>query len=149
MEEAGAAGKNEGQQRARRLGADTGGGASGQDEAGQQRGGTRSARWRSSRGLYRRGTAALGAHSTPANGGGDLVTSRAAPLGPDGLRRACGWAGRDAGRAFGLDQLGKDRVFSNLFLMRKQIPEKSRNCLKARKNTPKIKKNRGNFLEID
>jgi hypothetical protein len=38
-------------------------------------------------------------------------SSRAAPLGPDGLRRVCGWAGRDAGRAFGLGPLGKDRVF--------------------------------------
>jgi hypothetical protein len=27
------------------------------------------------------------------------------PLGPDGLRRACGWAGADLGRAFGLGQV--------------------------------------------
>jgi hypothetical protein len=84
---------------------------SGQDEVGQRGGGMRRARWGSSPGLYRRGAAAPGTHSTPADGGDDLVTSRAAPLGPDGLRRACGWAGRDAGRAFGLGPLGKDTVF--------------------------------------
>jgi hypothetical protein len=45
------------------------------------------------------------------------------------------WAEADAGRAFWLNPSRKDRVsfFSEFIFNAKTIPEKSRNCLKARK----------------
>jgi hypothetical protein len=46
-----------------------------------------------------------------------------------------GWAGAGAGRP-----KPEGEVYLNLFLMRKQIPEKSRNCLKARKILQKSQK---------
>jgi hypothetical protein len=51
-----------------------------------------------------------------------------------------GWT--EVGRAFGLGPNRKDRFFSNFFNA-KTIPEKFRNCLKARKILRKSKK----FLE--
>jgi hypothetical protein len=68
-----------------------------------------------------------------------------------------GWAEAGAGRSgrtgSGLQARPvRNRIgfsfFSNLFLMRKQIPEKSRNCVKARKILRKSQKILGKFLEI-
>jgi hypothetical protein len=51
-------------------------------------------------------------------------------------RAQVGWVGPQA-RPNPIDRFF---FFSNLFLMRKQIPEKSRNCLKARKILRKSQK---------
>jgi hypothetical protein len=64
------------------------------------------------------------------------------PLWPMGLSGPGGRAGADWVGPTGSAQTGRIGFlfFTNLFLMRKQIPEKSRNCLKARKILRKSQK---------
>jgi hypothetical protein len=70
--------------------------------------------------------------------------------GPDGLWRAGQGRSGGLGRATGSAQSGRIIFFfSNLFLMRKQFSEKSRNCLKAQKILRKSQKFQEKFLEID
>jgi hypothetical protein len=74
----------------------------------------------------------------PIYGGARRRRRDAGPDGPRaGLRQRSG-----LGRASGSAQSGRVdfSFFPNLFLMRKQIPEKSRNCLKARKILRKSQK---------
>jgi hypothetical protein len=61
---------------------------------------------------------------------------------------AMGWSG--LGRAQGSTQTeGKGLLFSEFNFNAKIILEKSRNCFKGTKNTQKISKIPGKFLEID
>jgi hypothetical protein len=71
----------------------------------------------------------------PRRGPGGGAAPTALLLRPDGPCRAWRPGRSGLGRATGSTQSGRIGFlfFSNLFLMRKQIPEKSRNCLKARK----------------
>jgi hypothetical protein len=57
-----------------------------------------------------------------------------------GPARADGWAGVDAGWAFGLDPGRKVLFFFKFIFNAKTILEKSRNCLKARKIIRKSQK---------
>jgi hypothetical protein len=96
----------------------------------------RAARSRRRRPFYR---GARGAGHARGGGHGRLP-SRASP-GPRWALAGRARVDGGLGRAFGLGpgRIGF-RFFSNLFLMRKQIPEKSRNCLKARKILRKSQK---------
>jgi hypothetical protein len=61
---------------------------------------------------------------------GAAAAMAAWPMGLAGQRSGRNGLGRATGSA---RSVGCFSFFLNLFLMRKQIPEKSRNCLKARK----------------
>jgi hypothetical protein len=76
-----------------------------------------------------------GVARTPRRGPGGSVALAALLLRPDGPCRAWRPGRSGLGQATGSAQSGRIGFlfFSNLFLMRKQISEKSRNCLKARK----------------
>jgi hypothetical protein len=52
-----------------------------------------------------------------------------------------------SGHGLGPIRLDRFSFFSNLFLMRKQIPEKSRNCLKSRKILRKSQKFQENDMK--
>jgi hypothetical protein len=67
-------------------------------------------------------------------------------LGGPGGRADAGWVGPTGSAQSG--RVGFVFFFEFIFNA-KTIPEKPRNCLKARKNTPKITKIPGKFLEID
>jgi hypothetical protein len=76
-------------------------------------------------GARERGAAMPGAAAAMADGPGGPVA------GPERV---------GSGHRLGPIRKGSFLFFSNLFLMRKQIPEKSRNCLKARKILRKSEK---------
>jgi hypothetical protein len=65
-----------------------------------------------------------------------VLAMAASQMGPQGD----GWAGVDAGRAFGLGPGRKVLFFFEFIFNAKTILEKSRNCLKARKILEKSQK---------